>query len=122
MTIEDVVDVSAGHNPPVVVHGDGSVDWLEPTDAPVGLFPDAKWHEAVIQLHPGDLVLACTDGVIESSSSSGQEWGIDGLLQAAETRRMQSADELVRSILDSMEAFSGGVQTDDATVAVLRAI
>ena len=75
-----------------------------------------------MHLHPGDLVLAHTDGVIEASNSSGQEWGIDGLLQAAEARRTQSADELVESILDSMDAFSGGVQTDDATVAVLRAI
>jgi sigma-B regulation protein RsbU (phosphoserine phosphatase) len=114
--------VNAGHNPPVVVHGDGSVDWLEPTGAPVGLFPDAKWHEAVIHLHPGDLVLAYTDGVIESSNPSGQEWGIDGLLQAARTHKIQSADLLVRSILGSMNTFSGGVQTDDATVAVLRAI
>lgn len=114
--------VNAGHNPPIVVHGDGSLDWLETSGAPVGLFPDATWREEAIQLHPGDLVLAYTDGVIETSSPSGQEWGIDGLLQAAEARRMQSADELVRSILDSMDAFSGGVQTDDATVAVLRAI
>ena len=114
--------VNAGHNPPVVVHRDGSLDWLQPTGAPVGLLPDARWHEAVIHLHPGDMVLAYTDGVIESSSPSGQEWGIDGLLQAAEARRIQSADELLRSILDSMEAFSGGVQTDDATVAVLRSI
>ena len=114
--------VNAGHNPPVVLHRDGSLDWLEPSGAPVGLFPDAMWHEEVIHLDPGDLVLAYTDGVIEASSPSGQEWGIDGLLQAAEARRMEPADELVRSILDSMDAFSGGVQTDDATVAVLRAI
>jgi sigma-B regulation protein RsbU (phosphoserine phosphatase) len=80
------------------------------------------WHEEVIHLDPGDLVLAYTDGVIEASSPSGQEWGIDGLLQAAQASRMEPADELVRSVLDSMDAFSGGVQTDDATVAFLRAI
>ena len=114
--------VNAGHNPPVVVHGDGSVDWLEPSGAPVGLFPNETWREEVIHLHPGDLVLAYTDGVIETSSPAGQEWGIEGLLQAAEARRMQSADEIVRSIFDSMDAFSGGVQTDDATVTVLRVI
>jgi sigma-B regulation protein RsbU (phosphoserine phosphatase) len=113
--------VSAGHNPPFVVHRDGSLDWLEPTGAPVGLFPDATWQEEVIQLHPGDLVLAYTDGVIEAASPSGQEWGIDGLLRATEARRIQPADELVRSILDSMDSFSAGVQTDDATVAALRA-
>jgi phosphoserine phosphatase RsbU/P len=114
--------VNAGHNPPVVVHGDGSLDWLEPTGAPVGLFPDATWQEAVIHLHPSDLVLAYTDGVIEASGPSGQEWGIDGLLRAARTHKIQSADLLVRSILDSMDGFSQGVQSDDATVAVLRVI
>lgn len=114
--------VNAGHNPPAVVHGDGSVDWLEPSGAPVGLFPNETWREEIIHLHPGDLVLAYTDGVIEASSPSGQEWGIQGLLQAAEPHRMQSADEIVRSILDSMDAFSGGIQTDDATVTVLRVI
>jgi phosphoserine phosphatase RsbU/P len=114
--------VNAGHPPPVVLHLDGSHDWLEPSGAPVGLFPDAIWHEEVIHLQPGDLVLAYTDGVIEASSPSGQEWGIDGLLQAAEASRMEPADELVRSVLDAMDAFSEGVQTDDATVAFLRAI
>jgi phosphoserine phosphatase RsbU/P len=114
--------VNAGHNPPVVVHRDGSLDWLEPTGAPVGLFPDATWHDDVIHLHPGDLVLAYTDGVIEASNPAGQEWGIDGLLQAAKAHKTQSADRLVRLILDSMDGFARGVQTDDATVAVLRAI
>jgi phosphoserine phosphatase RsbU/P len=114
--------VNAGHHPPVVLHRDGSLDWLEPSGPPVGLFPDAMWHEKVIHLDPGDLILAYTDGVIEASSPSGQEWGIDGLLRAAEASRMEPADELVRSVLDSMDAFSGGVPTDDATVAFLRAI
>jgi sigma-B regulation protein RsbU (phosphoserine phosphatase) len=114
--------VNAGHNPPVVIHRDGSLDRLEPTGAPVGLFLDTTWHEEEIHLHSGDLLLAYTDGVIEASNPSGQEWGIDGLLQAAKTCRIQSADDLVQSILDSMDGFSEGIQTDDATVAVLRAI
>jgi len=114
--------VNAGHNPPVVIHRDGALDWLEPSGAPVGLFPDATWHEEAIHLHSGDLVLAYTDGVIETSSPSDQDWGVDGLLRAAEACRTQSADELVRSILDSMDAFSAAVQTDDATIAVLRVL
>jgi len=114
--------VNAGHNPPVILRRDGSIDWLEPSGAPVGLFLDATWREEVIHLQPGDLVLAYTDGVSEAFSPSGEEWGIDGLLRAANGRRTGSADELVQSILDSMDDFSGGVQTDDATVAVLRVL
>jgi sigma-B regulation protein RsbU (phosphoserine phosphatase) len=114
--------VNAGHNPPVVLHADGSIDWLEPSGAPVGLFPDATWQERVVLLQPGDRVLAYTDGVTEAPGTHGEEWGIAGLLQVANSRRIESADELVRSILDSMDDFSRGVQTDDATVAVLRVL
>jgi phosphoserine phosphatase RsbU/P len=110
---------NAGHNPPVVLHADGSIDWLEPSGGPVGLFSDASWEERVIQLLPGDRVLAYTDGVTEICGSSGEEWGIDGLLQAANSRETRSADELVHTILDAMDDFSGYVQTDDATVAIL---
>jgi phosphoserine phosphatase RsbU/P len=111
--------VNAGHNPPIVLHNDGSIDWLEPSGAPVGLFSDAIWQERVIRLQAGDRVIAYTDGVTEASSVSGEEWGVDGLLRAVNGRETESADELVRSILDAMDDFSGGVQTDDATVAVL---
>ena len=111
--------VNAGHNPPVVLHGDGSIDWLEPSGAPVGLFPDATWQERVIRLQPGDRVVAYTDGVTEVCSPSGEEWGIEGLLQAADDRGLKSAPELVRSIFQAMDDFSGSVQADDATVAAM---
>lgn len=113
--------VNAGHNPPLVLHRDGAIEWLEPSGAPVGLFPETEWREQTIQLFPGDLVVAYTDGVTEASNPAGRDWGIDGLLGVVRGCRMQSADELVSSILDAMDGFSGGVQTDDATVAVLRA-
>jgi phosphoserine phosphatase RsbU/P len=111
--------VNAGHNPPAVLHPDGSVDWLEPTGAPVGLFLNAAWEQRVVPLHPGDRLLAYTDGVTEASGPSGVEWGVDGLLQTVRDRGTKSANALVRSILDAMDDFSAGVQTDDATVAVL---
>jgi len=114
--------VNAGHNAPVVLRRDGSVEWLEPTGAPVGLFADARWQERVVALEPGDCVIAYTDGVTEAMSPSGSEWGIDGLLRTARCCASDSADALVRSILDAMDRFSGGVQNDDATVAALRVL
>jgi phosphoserine phosphatase RsbU/P len=112
--------VNAGHNQPVVLHGDGTIERLEPTGAPVGLFPGATWEQCSVALNSGDLVVAYTDGVTEATGPSGEEWGVRGLLQAADGRGKRCADELVRSIFDSMDNFSGGVQADDATVAVLR--
>jgi sigma-B regulation protein RsbU (phosphoserine phosphatase) len=112
--------VNAGHNPPAVLHPDGSLDWLEPNGAPVGLFPEAVWQEGTVSLRPGDTILIYTDGVIEACHPSGREWGVDGLLAAARSARAGSADDRVHSILDAMDDFSSGHPIDDATLAVLR--
>lgn len=117
--------VNAGHNPPVVLREDGSVYWLDPSGAPVGMFPDSNYQESVFQLQPGDLVIVYTDGVTEATNPLGEEWGLEGLLKATaapQLERSASAEELVGLIFDSMDEFSKGCQTDDATLAVLRVV
>jgi sigma-B regulation protein RsbU (phosphoserine phosphatase) len=115
--------VNAGHNPPVVFRRDGSIHWLETGGPPVGMFPDSSYEESVVQLDPGDLVIAYTDGMIEAANPSGEEWGVQGLLQATAAWASQyagDAEDLVRFLFHSMDEFSSGCQTDDATLAVLR--
>lgn len=117
--------VNAGHNPPAVLRQDGSAHWLEPTGAPVGIFPDTHYQERFLQLHPGDLVIAYTDGVVEATNPGEEEWGVQGLLKTAAACGPQcrkDADEMVQVIFNSMDDFSEGCQTDDATLAVLRVV
>jgi sigma-B regulation protein RsbU (phosphoserine phosphatase) len=115
--------VNAGHNPPFVLRRNGSVHWLETGGAPVGMFPDSNYEESFVRLDPGDLVIAYTDGIIEAANPSGEEWGVQGLLQATAAWAplcAADADDLVRFIFNSMDEFSEGCQTDDATLAVVR--
>jgi sigma-B regulation protein RsbU (phosphoserine phosphatase) len=112
--------VNAGHNPPMVIRPDGSMVWLKTGGAPVGLFPDSVYEEGSVQLGSGDLILAYTDGVIESLSPSHCEWGTEGLRMAATESDATSADDMVEAIMESMDKFSHAHQTDDATVAVIR--
>jgi sigma-B regulation protein RsbU (phosphoserine phosphatase) len=117
--------VNAGHNPPVVLREDGSVRWLEPGGAAIGMFPDSDYEEGAVRLKPGDLVIAYTDGVVEAENAEGEEWGVQGLLRAAGAwapRGRGSAQDLVQWIFDSMDEFSPCGQMDDATVAVLRVV
>ncbi|HLV85333.1 MAG TPA: PP2C family protein-serine/threonine phosphatase [Candidatus Sulfotelmatobacter sp.] len=116
--------INAGHHPPVVIRQDGSIHSLETGGAPVGLLPDSEYRQGSVQLETGDLLVAFTDGVIEAANQNGEEWGVQGLLQAAafEARCPQDAAALVDSIFRSMDDFSMQSQTDDATLAVLRVI
>lgn len=112
--------VNAGHNPPMVIRRDGSIVWLETGGAPVGMFPDSAYEEGSIQLSPSDRVLAFTDGVIEAVNPAGEEWGAEGLQTVLTGSGAQSAEDLVHAIFTSMDEFSRGCQSDDATVLVLQ--
>jgi len=112
--------VNAGHNPPTVIRRDGSVIWLETGGAPLGMFRDSEYQEGSVQLNPGDLVVAYTDGVIEAANRDGDEWGVEGLQRAARENSTRCADDIVDAIFTSMDAHSRGLQMDDATVSVMR--
>jgi sigma-B regulation protein RsbU (phosphoserine phosphatase) len=116
--------VNAGHNPPVVIRRDGSILFLETGGAPVGLFADSDYGEGSVSIETGDLVIAFTDGLIEATNRDGEEWGVQGLLQAAASAAQCSRDakDLVNLTFNSMDEFSKGHQTDDATMAVVRVI
>lgn len=117
--------VNAGHTPPIVIRRNGSIDTLGTGGAPVGMFPDSSYDEGAVQLDPGDVVITYTDGVIEAANQFGEEWGVQRLLKSTATwARLgtENAEQLVRSIFNSMDGFSRGCQTDDATLAVLRVL
>jgi sigma-B regulation protein RsbU (phosphoserine phosphatase) len=116
--------VNAGHNPAVVLRRDGSVQCLETGGAPVGLFADSEYRAGSVELETGDLVVAFTDGFIEATNHEGKEWGVQRLLKAAARSGQSSpnAEDLVDSIFNSLDQFSQGRQTDDATLAAVRVI
>jgi sigma-B regulation protein RsbU (phosphoserine phosphatase) len=112
--------VNAGHNPALLLRPDGSISWLPATGLPVGMFPDSTYAEAQVQLRRGDLLVAYTDGVTEVTDPDGEELGVERLLQAATENSARDAGEIVQAILQTMDEFSRGRQSDDATVLVLQ--
>lgn len=111
---------NAGHNPPMVIRRDGSIAWLDAAGFPLGLFPDSAYEEGITHLHPGDKVVAYTDGAIEAVNPTGKEWGVEGLLRATVGSDAQCPDELVGAIFASLDEYSQGRQSDDATVVVMQ--
>ena len=108
--------VNAGHNAPIIMRRDGSISWLESGGPPVGLFADADYQARVIHLSFDDLMVAYTDGVVETPNSSGEEWGVGGLLGAVAASPLREPVRIVQNAFAALDEFSGDGQTDDATV------
>lgn len=112
--------VNAGHIPPMLLRRDGSIEWLKAGGAPLGMFSDWCYEEGSVELGRGDLIVACTDGVIEAENPRGEPWGLEGLRRAVSDNRGRCVDEMVNAIFRGMEAHSLGNQADDATVMAVR--
>jgi phosphoserine phosphatase RsbU/P len=108
--------VNAGHNPAVVIRHDAAVTSLEATALPVGLFADTVYEAQAVQLYPGDLIVAYTDGFVEATNAAGKEWGVEGLLAAVKRCAAWRPESIVEAAFAALDEFSGENQKDDATI------
>jgi len=111
--------VNAGHNPPMVMHADGSHERLQEGGGVLGVFEEQSFGLGVVDLAPGDRLVLFTDGVTEASNSEGEEFGDRRLVSLLEEKRGLPAAALREKIAAAISEFSGGHLTDDATLLVL---
>jgi sigma-B regulation protein RsbU (phosphoserine phosphatase) len=108
--------VNAGHNSAVVIRRGRVVAWLEASAPPVGLFAETVYQARALQLYPGDLIVAYTDGFVEATNTASEEWGVEGLIAAVKRCRTWQPESIVEAAFAALDEFTGGNQTDDATV------
>jgi sigma-B regulation protein RsbU (phosphoserine phosphatase) len=111
--------VSAGHNPPVVLHRDGSHEWLSEGGIVLGVFANQTFKSGTIELQSGDRMVLYTDGVTEACNSDDEEFGEERLLQVLQQNPSRSAIEIQKNILKAAAEFSRGPWQDDATLLVV---
>lgn len=112
---------NCGHNPPLVVRARGGVERLECGGFPLGVFTDSRYETGLVTLEPGELVLFYTDGVVESDSPEGEQFGIERLAAVLEASRNLPVPEVIEAIVRASRGHGGnGSFGDDFTVMLLR--
>ena len=113
--------VNAGHNPPILVRKNGEIENLTEGGMVLGLFDSIPYEEGVAELRTGDTLLIFSDGVTETWSANGDEFGEDRLGAVAVRGRGLDAASLQTDILRELELFSAGTKaTDDRTLIVVK--
>jgi sigma-B regulation protein RsbU (phosphoserine phosphatase) len=117
-----LIYTNAGHPPPFYFHR-GKVERLGTGGTVVGLFGLATYEQAVVQLEPGDVILAFTDGMTEPENSYDEEFGEARLLEVAQRALNSPPKELVEEIYRAVNDWTGSPELqDDMTLLVARAI
>ncbi|HEY0565453.1 MAG TPA: PP2C family protein-serine/threonine phosphatase [Terriglobales bacterium] len=112
---------NAGHLPPIVIRANGGVERLSITGTVIGLFESMAWEEKTVQLAPGDLVVAFSDGVTEPENEFG-EYGEDRLIALVRENRHRALEEIARLTVEAVQQWIGtNEQPDDVTVVLARA-
>ena len=113
--------VNCGHNAPMLLRTDGSVERLEATATVLGLFEEWSCTVAEVQLAPGDTLVIYTDGISEAAEGDdAEEFGEDRLLANIRAHRQQSSADMLDAIVSEVQLFSQGWQADDMTLIVAR--
>ncbi|MFF5160383.1 PP2C family protein-serine/threonine phosphatase [Streptomyces sp. NPDC000348] len=110
---------SAGHPPPVLLHHDGRVEFLDrATDPPLDAQPDpAPRPEATTGFAPGATLVLYTDGLVERRRED-IDTGLLRLAEALRRHRTQDPETLADTVL--LELLPPGGATDDTALVVVR--
>jgi serine phosphatase RsbU (regulator of sigma subunit) len=111
--------VNCGHLPALILGKDGGLEKLESTTTVVGLFKEWDCVVGERRLSTGDTVAFYTDGITESFSDGGDEFGERRLVEALRRNHEQPADAQVASIVREVQQFSPH-QHDDITLIVAK--
>ena len=112
----------AGHMPPILVR-DGKIVELEAPGGMLGVLPDMEFPKGIVDLRPGDVILAYTDGLSEALNFSHEEYGRGRIEQALTVAVSEgySAENIVRHCLWDMRRFTGLHRfMDDRTLVVVK--
>jgi phosphoserine phosphatase RsbU/P len=114
----------AGHPP--LLHwrsSSGKASEVSENGLVLGQFPEETYSAVSLPLEPGDRCLLYTDGVLETSSPSHEEFGTGRLMQLMESKHSLGAERFIDALLDELSRWSGHPrgegQQDDITVLVI---
>jgi sigma-B regulation protein RsbU (phosphoserine phosphatase) len=114
--------INAGHVPPLLVRGaTGEYKRLEEGGLVVGLFPQAEYERGSVRLEPGDVLVCCTDGILEATDGREEEFGSERLAAAVARHRAKNAQDIVECVLEEVNRFAtGGTHVDDKVLMVMK--
>ncbi len=111
---------NAGMVAPLIRRRDGTLQWLDIRGLPLGMTEGIEYEELHEALAPGDVLLLGSDGIIEAENSKGEMYGIERLATCIATAPNQSAQTVLKQVLDNVQAFVGNAEaTDDLTMVVV---
>jgi sigma-B regulation protein RsbU (phosphoserine phosphatase) len=112
--------INAGHVPPALIRGEsGEIKLLEEGGTVIGLFPQADFTRGSAKLEPEDLLVCCTDGILDVCDEHQQQYGSKRLAELVRENRQRNAQGIVDAVLSDVASYSTASMNDDDKVLIV---
>jgi sigma-B regulation protein RsbU (phosphoserine phosphatase) len=113
---------NAGHNPPILMRADGSIERLEEGGMVLGIFAGASFEQKTTRFDEGDVLILYSDGVVEACpAGADDQFGEDRLVRIVGEGSELTLSGRIERVMDELRAWSGdGSFADDVTIMLAR--
>jgi len=122
----NLVYVNAGHQPPILFFrapqpGKPSEMELSVGGTVIGPLPEARFRRGFARVHPGEVLLMLTDGILERRDKAGEFFGLDRVRALVRERQGDPARAILDRLFEAALAWGEGRPwEDDATIVVVK--
>ncbi len=112
---------SAGHPPTLLLRAEGELESLSEGGPLLGVMANASFVQGRTHLRPGDVLVAYSDGILDSVNPAGENFGYERLKMQLRPVDKSSAETVLFSLLGAVQDFAGGCPLeDDLSLVVVR--
>jgi serine phosphatase RsbU (regulator of sigma subunit) len=121
----NLIYVNAGHPPPLLFfrdpnRGTGELE-LKIGGTVIGPLPEVEFRRGFARVLPGEVLLLCTDGILERRDPQGEFFGVDRVRALVRTHQEASAHDILERLYETAMAFGNGRPwEDDATAVIVK--
>jgi sigma-B regulation protein RsbU (phosphoserine phosphatase) len=110
----DIALVDAGHGLGILCRADGTREPIPSRNLPLGALGTQEWHTTALRLEPGDLLLICSDGVLDLFD------GTMASMDLAARTAMAAEPTAVAAVASLTRLVPETTPPDDVTVVAIR--
>lgn len=112
---------NAGHEQPFLFTESNGLQRLTTGGLAVGILEEFAYEDAIIHVHPGDILVIFSDGVTDMVNENEEPFGEDRLCALLEQTKDQPAAEMIAAVHKDLAEFAGKMPPfDDVTLVVVK--
>jgi len=116
---------AAGHEPALLARRQAAtaemVERLATGNLLLGVLPDHEYRDGQVDLEPGDVLIAYTDGITDVFDAAGERFGSARLAAVVHRECRATAEEIAGAILAAVQEHGGADrQPDDQALVILK--